>query len=79
MILTYRVLESSCRTKFPPSFHRLADFQETVGEDQLQLTVSVVIPVHNAEQFLGECLDSILKQDFPLNQVRSGYLEEIDF
>ena len=26
--------------------------------------VSVVVPVYNAEKFLEECLDSILKQTF---------------
>ena len=28
-------------------------------------TVSVIIPVYNAEKFLGECLDSVIKQEYP--------------
>ena len=27
--------------------------------------ISVIVPVYNAEQFLGQCLDSILKQTYP--------------
>ncbi len=30
-----------------------------------QPTVSIIIPVYKTEQYLGECMDSVLKQDYP--------------
>ena len=32
-------------------------------------TVSVVLPVHNEEKYISRCLDSILAQDFPCDQL----------
>ncbi|XP_027778006.2 queuosine-tRNA galactosyltransferase isoform X4 [Marmota flaviventris] len=37
---------------------------DPVGPGQLPL-VSVILPVHNAELWLDECLESVLQQDFP--------------
>src|SRR4051812_35118916 len=35
----------------------------------MPLFVSVIIPCRNEEKYIGRCLDSILEQDFPQNQM----------
>ena len=30
-----------------------------------EIVVSVIIPVYKVEQYLGECVESVLKQDYP--------------
>src|SRR5689334_2035977 len=33
------------------------------------ITVSVILPVHNEEKYIGRCLESILKNDFPQDEI----------
>lgn len=39
-------------------------FREMESEEEERATVSIILPVHNAAQWLEECLESILNQDF---------------
>ena len=32
-------------------------------------TVSIIVPVYKTEQYLKECIDSILKQDYPAIEI----------
>ena len=32
-------------------------------------TVSIIIPCRNEEKFIGKCVDSILKQDYPKDKL----------
>lgn len=38
---------------------------------ELLPTVSVVIPIHNEERYIGNCLDSLLNQDYPMNLIEA--------
>ena len=31
--------------------------------------ISVIVPAHNEEAFIGKCLDSIIAQDYPNNKI----------
>ena len=42
--------------------------------------ISIIVPIHNTEQYLKRCLDSILKQsfqDFSLILVDNGYTDDL--
>lgn len=47
----------------------LTNFVGNMGEEVVEELISVIVPVYNAEKYIGECLESIIKQTYKHLQI----------
>lgn len=66
---TLHAIPEECRVYFSQDQNEIFDSPDKFIEKFFQSKISVVIPAFNVEEYISECLDSVLNQSIPADEI----------